>query len=424
MIKYFAYFLLVGSLGAAQGVRTSDYTRTNIAPQDALINLSLVNHTNVSITVSNLLNQVGYPVANSFYFIGDSLTDDHGNTGSRSGFNYPSQLIRLSNYYWCQDYWNDGIGSTTLHQWQTTSNYFSTPYGTDGVNAFTPYNNPVTIASKSPATSNGVTWLFIDLGYNDDIHDAATFTTATNEFNAIWARAHASNFVVIAATLQTNVNLSGIQHQYRTNINAWIIAQTNKWDYLTRRDLIITNTSQFASDNVHLTEAGNAALANWINTNIVPQFSGRLTAHRLPSEPEFRFISVTNQIDTYAQRITLDPNGYVGYWTKGSGLELTPSGLVSYDRTGASFQPLYLRGGALVFWGNSGVIIANQTGFEIPVTTNTFYVHGSMGITQGIISDAGPGLYFISNSIAANGSLLVGTNGNFYVRTNGAWLQK
>lgn len=356
------------------------------------------------------------PSSVSLLFIGDSTTDERGNTGVSQGSTYPSLLIQKPGWNICSNYFNGGMGSATAQQFNATSNYFSVAYGSDNVNGYSPVNNPVPVARMLPGATNGAL-LFIDLGYNDA--GARTFQQLTNDLGSLWSRG--TNCLVVAFTIMTNNTMNNTQVTNVQAINAWIISQSNAYYRCVRKDLVMTNDNLFtAIDHVHPNLAGNLVVANRIALDVPPPVPQMSTFNFNP-EPHFRYVSSSNQADFVAIRVSED-SGYVPVWNTGTGIKIGGSYIYSNNDGNRSWYYLRIKGYDTALYSQIGVTIINHAdSTRIPTTTNDFMVDGHAEIATNLLVGqyiVQPTNTFVAPVLALGGIAWVNSNGTPWVFYN------
>jgi lysophospholipase L1-like esterase len=187
----------------------------------------------------------------NFVFIGDSLTAGYPLTPA---YSYPVQAGALPFFF------NRGTSYTTGE----TGGYCTT--------LLTTY--PTTTHPYRPAGSITRSYVFIECGHNDLVSEAQTDTAVFATLQAIYSKAHADGFIVVAFTVPKATTCAPSAESYRQALNDRIrganIQQQGAagWDYLIDFDWLFTDPTNelwFQPGGVHLTAAGYSVLARYVN---------------------------------------------------------------------------------------------------------------------------------------------------------------
>lgn len=115
----------------------------------------------------------------------------------------------------------------------------------------------LTLTNDQPA------YYFLFAGIND-LATGFSSNSVINNLSNLWRSAQADRYKVVAFTIPPNYSWPATTNVMTNTlaVNAWIKAQSNRWDYLVEPSAVVTNTD--TADNLHFTDLAQVKLANLI----------------------------------------------------------------------------------------------------------------------------------------------------------------
>jgi len=177
----------------------------------------------------------------TFLIVGDSTAQSYS-PAAGAGSDWPTQLFAKSNWSGRGAVVNTATSSETLAtisaRWANVEGKLKPAVGAAG-------------------------YAFIMGGIND-LNAGTSAVNIEGYLTTIWADARSDGRKVVAFTVPAVPSIVGAPATQLALLNAWILAQSDKWDYC----IDISDLSGSTWDNTHQTKAGNGTIATRIDTAI------------------------------------------------------------------------------------------------------------------------------------------------------------
>lgn len=179
----------------------------------------------------------------------------------------------LTNQTW--PYWwmtNTDLGAIATF----TNGAISGDFATNVANVFATRDMP---QIKAAVAANKTVYWLPYLGQNDLGNAQFPTNPIAIALTNLWFMGRTNGAKVVAFEIPYNYSVSSAVLQNYTNLNNWIAAMSNSWDYLVNPLNVLGQSDTL--DNLHYTPAGNQKLAKLVNQTV---FGGGVVPSYIPSE--------------------------------------------------------------------------------------------------------------------------------------------